>query len=144
MSKHADYERRRVLYIGPLGVSLVTLFAAGASLFVVQTAESVSRNQDFEWEVVLWGTAGAFLAALFTTWVFNIVAPILGGVRVWLRAEPPPPAVAEGSKVATEQGTEHDFMKAGPGTKDKKRCPACETLVRGDRSFCPDCGHDFE
>lgn len=143
MAKPQEYARQRIVYLGPLGVGMVVLFVAGPCLILVQMLQSVGYHREFDWGFVGAGVVGSCVAALLATWAFNIVAPLFGGVRVWLATEPPEESgVGGGERAATRDET--DFMQPGPGTSERKKCPECDALIRADRSFCPECGHDIE
>ena len=145
MPRPPNYITHRLVYIGPINASLVMTAIVGGSLLFLQILKVLEFHRAIEgdalWEVLFTPTLSTFLITLLVTWAFNSIAPRIGGVSMRLETASPARPMTES---ATNADTGPDgFMKSAPGTAEKKACPECETMVRGDRTFCPDCGHEF-
>jgi FtsH-binding integral membrane protein len=82
-----DYDRYRILYIGPTGVGVAVTIAAFVFLGVSEVLRTTTSSADFEWDGVLLGTIGALVASVIGAFAFNIVAPMIGGIPLWLRTD---------------------------------------------------------
>ena len=145
MGARIEHVERRLVYVGPVGVGIVAVATAAAGLVLSQVLTSMDHHRPFDWELVILGSLGSFAGAVLAAWLFNLVAPMFGGVRLWLRLESAPNTDA----APTRDGPGHsprDLAEtaARPAPPGKRACPACGVSVRGDRTFCPDCGHDFD
>lgn len=86
-------------------------------------------------------TMGGFTGGSLLALVFNAWSHWSNGFRIEL--EQIPSAIVD----EPESNVEPDYvdlLKPNEGTSESKACPACDARVRADRTFCPECGHDFE